>query len=118
MTFVTKRHCVCQGGRTRSRIHMAYRGHPLVGDPLYAAGGGVKPPAATAPAAAAAAAGDASGDGCAAAAMPGDDGYHLHAWKLQLQHPTTGEHQLLAINVLQTPDLCVPLPMPHRARLR
>jgi len=50
------------------RIHMAAAGHPLVGDPLYVAGGG---PAA---------------DG----GLPGDAGYRLHAHRLRLAHPGTG----------------------------
>ena len=51
------------------RIHMAAAGHPLVGDPLYGAGGG---PAAH-------------------GALPGDPGYRLHAHRLRLPHPATGE---------------------------
>jgi 23S rRNA pseudouridine1911/1915/1917 synthase len=50
------------------RIHMAAAGHPLVGDPLYVAGGR---PAA---------------DG----GLPGDAGYRLHAHRLRLAHPGTG----------------------------
>ncbi len=48
------------------RIHLAAAGHPLVGDPLYAAGGvpGFD-------------------------ATPGEGGYLLHAWRLTLAHPTT-----------------------------
>jgi 23S rRNA pseudouridine1911/1915/1917 synthase len=48
------------------RIHMAACGHPLVGDPLYAVGGGFRE--------------DRS-------ALPGDEGYHLHALRLTLLHP-------------------------------
>ncbi len=48
------------------RIHLAAAGFPLVGDPLYAAGGAVM-----------------------ATAVPGDAGYFLHAWRLALEHPTT-----------------------------
>jgi 23S rRNA pseudouridine1911/1915/1917 synthase len=50
------------------RIHLAAAGHPLVGDPLYAAGGrpGPRP------------------------ALPGESGYHLHAHRLELDHPITG----------------------------
>ncbi len=51
------------------RIHAAFAGHPLVGDPLYGTGGGRAP-----------------GSG----ARPGDLGYHLHAHRLVLQHPTKG----------------------------
>lgn len=51
------------------RIHLAHAGHPLVGDPLYGAGGlplGERP------------------------ALPGEMGYQLHAWRLDLAHPRTG----------------------------
>jgi 23S rRNA pseudouridine1911/1915/1917 synthase len=51
------------------RIHLAAAGHPLVGDPLYRAGGGLR------------------GDG---GALPGDLGYLLHAERLCLRHPATG----------------------------
>ena len=50
------------------RIHMAYAGHPLIGDPLYEAGGIVK----------------------RHPGLPGDGGYLLHAEKLQFAHPATG----------------------------
>lgn len=48
------------------RIHMAAAGHPLVGDPLYGIGGGLL------------------GEG---KALPGDEGYLLHAMRLNLDHP-------------------------------
>ena len=50
------------------RIHLAAAGHPLVGDPLYVAGGvpGPRP------------------------ALPGEGGYRLHAYRLSLDHPVTG----------------------------
>ncbi len=51
------------------RIHLAFAGHPLVGDPLYAPGG--RPL-----------------EGCRS--LPGDGGYLLHAFTLALPHPTTG----------------------------
>ncbi len=50
------------------RIHMAACGHPLVGDPLYADGGGFR-----------------AGDD----ARPGDTGYLLHAMRLSFPHPAT-----------------------------
>jgi 23S rRNA pseudouridine1911/1915/1917 synthase len=50
------------------RIHMAAAGHPLVGDPVYAAGGMPRPDAG----------------------LPGDPGYRLHAHRLRLTHPETG----------------------------
>jgi 23S rRNA pseudouridine1911/1915/1917 synthase len=51
------------------RIHLAWAGHPLVGDPLYAAGG---IPRADDP------------------GLPGDGGYLLHASRLAFDHPITG----------------------------
>ncbi len=51
------------------RIHLAAAGHPLVGDPLYVAGG--RPEAAT-------------------SVRPGDGGYLLHAHTLSLSHPRDG----------------------------
>jgi 23S rRNA pseudouridine1911/1915/1917 synthase len=51
------------------RIHMAACGHPLVGDPLYAVGGGFQE---------------------GVLALPGDGGYLLHAMRLILPHPVTG----------------------------
>lgn len=59
------------------RIHLAYAGHPLIGDPLYDAGGGVKHQPG----------------------LPGDGGYFLHAERLQFAHPMTGE----AMTVTATP---------------
>ena len=50
------------------RIHLAAAGHPLVGDPLYVAGG---VPAGE-------------------PGLPGDPGYRLHAHRLSLPHPSTG----------------------------
>ena len=48
------------------RIHLAASGHPLVGDPLYGAGGLPLPDTH---------------------ALPGDPGYQLHAAKLTFRHP-------------------------------
>jgi len=56
------------------RIHMAAIGHPLVGDPLYVAGG---IPAPLAPG--------------LRAPLPGDCGYHLHAARLSFLHPESRE---------------------------
>ena len=52
------------------RIHLAFLGHPLEGDPLYAVGGQPKL--------------DQPG-------LPGDSGYWLHAKRLRLQHPFSGK---------------------------
>lgn len=51
------------------RIHLAAAGHPLVGDPLYTAGGLPKE---------------------ATRALPGDLGYLLHAERMRFPHPETG----------------------------
>ena len=60
---------IATGRPHQIRIHMAACGHPLAGDPLYAAGGGLQ------------------GGG---AALPGDTGYSLHAMRLAFAHPETG----------------------------
>ena len=52
------------------RIHLAYIGHPLEGDPLYASGG---QPRIDQP------------------GLPGDPGYLLHAKRLIFEHPSTGK---------------------------
>ncbi len=52
------------------RIHLAWAGHPLLGDPLYGPGGLPLP---------------------GTRALPGDPGYLLHAHRLELSHPRTGE---------------------------
>ena len=57
------------------RIHLAAAGHPLVGDPLYVAGGGPAPEGS---------------------ALPGDPGYHLHAAEIGFAHPETGERVVVA----------------------
>ena len=55
------------------RVHMAYAGHPLIGDPVYETGGGLK----THP------------------GLPGEGGYLLHAEKLQFSHPHTGQRMTM-----------------------
>lgn len=55
------------------RIHLAYAGHPLAGDPLYDAGGVIKHQPG----------------------LPGDGGYLLHAERLAFGHPLTGEPMVL-----------------------
>jgi 23S rRNA pseudouridine1911/1915/1917 synthase len=52
------------------RIHLAACGHPLVGDPLYVAGGLPEE---------------------GSRVLPGDLGYHLHSELLGFPHPITGE---------------------------
>ena len=51
------------------RIHSASIGHPLVGDPVYALGGGIVD----------------ENPG-----LPGDAGYFLHAHRIRFQHPVLG----------------------------
>jgi 23S rRNA pseudouridine1911/1915/1917 synthase len=57
------------------RIHLAYAGHPLVGDPLYRGGGLPR----------------ADGVDDELATTPGATGYLLHAWKIRFPHPSRGE---------------------------
>jgi 23S rRNA pseudouridine1911/1915/1917 synthase len=63
------------------RIHLAAAGHPLVGDPLYVEGGvpDLDP------------------------ALPGEGGYRLHAYRLALAHPATGER--LELECAPPPEL-------------
>lgn len=63
------------------RIHMAYAGHPLLGDPVYEAGGGLK----------------------RHPGLPGDGGYFLHAERLQFAHPVTGER--MTVSATPPPEL-------------
>lgn len=61
----TLMHFQLETGRTHQiRVHSAYIGHPIVGDPVYSSGKSV------------------------GVNLPGQA---LHAWKLRLQHPVTGE---------------------------
>jgi 23S rRNA pseudouridine1911/1915/1917 synthase len=56
------------------RIHLAFAGWPLAGDPLYRAGGFPR----------------ADGVEDEWATTPGATGYLLHAWKIRFPHPTRG----------------------------
>ena len=61
----TLMHFQLETGRTHQiRVHSAYLGHPIVGDPVYSSGRSV------------------------GVNLPGQA---LHAWRLQLQHPVSGE---------------------------
>lgn len=63
------------------RIHLAYVGHPLTGDPLYDVGGKLR----------------------REPGLPGDGGYLLHAEQLQFPHPATG--QRLTFSATPPPEL-------------
>lgn len=66
---------IATGRPHQIRIHLAAAGHPLVGDPLYGAGGLPRPDSH---------------------ALPGDPGYHLHAAELSFRHPRDGRELVLA----------------------
>ena len=64
---------IASGRPHQIRIHCAALGAPLLGDPLYGPGGQA-----------------------AAEARPGDGGYRLQAWRLELELPS-GERMALEV---------------------
>ncbi|CAI9091085.1 OLC1v1026010C1 [Oldenlandia corymbosa var. corymbosa] len=78
-----------QSGRPHQiRIHLSFIGHPLIGDPLYVAGG--HPNNFNAELTDESFAQD-GGYRRPENPVPGDCGYHLHAHRLLLAHPITNE---------------------------
>uniref|UniRef100_A0A7C9DP48 Pseudouridine synthase RsuA/RluA-like domain-containing protein n=1 Tax=Opuntia streptacantha TaxID=393608 RepID=A0A7C9DP48_OPUST len=78
-----------QSGRPHQiRIHLSFIGHPLLGDPLYVAGG--QPNCFGSELVDGSFAED-GGYQRPAKPVPGDCGYHLHAHEVTLSHPTTNE---------------------------
>jgi len=65
---------IATGRPHQIRIHLAAAGYPLLGDPLYTAGGLPAPDTH---------------------ALPGDPGYHLHAAELSFRHPRTGSNVVI-----------------------
>ncbi|XP_027111550.1 RNA pseudouridine synthase 5-like isoform X2 [Coffea arabica] len=78
-----------QSGRPHQiRIHLSFIGHPLLGDPLYVAGG---QPSCFDPEFIDESFAQDGGYQRPENPVPGDCGYHLHAHQLFLAHPTTHE---------------------------
>lgn len=76
---------------------MACLGHPLLGDPLYAPGGGPRQLEQQAAGGVA---------GTASAIMPGDCGYLLHSLELSCVHPGSG--QVVCVTAPPPAELRVP----------
>ena len=99
------------------RIHMAYLGHPLVGDPLYVKGGGPAPaPAPAAPSEATLSVSSSSAaaqitQSCERPPLPRDGGYLLHAFRATLPHPVSGK--LVSFCARPPRELCLPSEEPH-----
>lgn len=82
-----------QSGRPHQiRIHLSFIGHPLVDDPLYVTGG--KPNCFGSELADESFALD-GGYRRPLNPVPGDCGYHLHAHRVKLLHPTTNEELVI-----------------------
>ncbi|KAJ8427108.1 hypothetical protein Cgig2_029817 [Carnegiea gigantea] len=78
-----------QSGRPHQiRIHLSFIGHPLLGDPLYVAGG---QPSCFGSELVDESFAEDGGYQRPAKPVPGDCGYHLHAHEVTLSHPTTNE---------------------------
>lgn len=80
---------IATGRPHQIRIHLAKAGHPLVGDPLYVAGGLPEPDTR---------------------ALPGDPGYFLHSAELSFRHPVTGRE---AVIECEPPPLLRPSTVPQ-----
>ncbi|MGD1905892.1 MAG: RluA family pseudouridine synthase [Leptolyngbyaceae cyanobacterium] len=78
---------IATGRPHQIRIHMAATGYPLIGDPLYIVGGLPKAPVQD-----------------QRQAVPGDCGYHLHAYELRFRHPRT--QAAMAIHCPAPAHLC------------
>ncbi len=98
------------------RIHMAYIGHPLVGDPLYLPGGTPRlrpqpfprPPARAQDFSSDEDEGEGHDEGDDKTVMrvplPRDCGYFLHAFRVELEHPVV-KGRLLSIQAPPPPEL-------------